>query len=36
VPRVTLTVIDGADHFFSGGLDELGAALGVWAAALAT
>jgi len=36
VPRVTLTVIDGADHFFSGGLDELGAALEVWAAALAT
>lgn len=35
-PRVTLTVIDGADHFFFGALDELGAAVESWAAALAT
>ena len=35
LPRVTLTVIDGADHFFSGALGELGAALETWAAALA-
>jgi alpha/beta superfamily hydrolase len=34
MPQATLTVIDGADHFFFGGLDALGAAIGDWAAAL--
>jgi alpha/beta superfamily hydrolase len=33
---VTLTVIDGADHFFFGALDALGAAVEGWAAALAS
>jgi alpha/beta superfamily hydrolase len=33
--RVTLTVIDGADHFFFGAQDALGAAVEGWAAALA-
>ena len=35
-PGVTLTVIDGTDHFFFGALDTLGAAVESWAAALAT
>lgn len=35
MPRVTVTVIDGADHFFLGALDALGAAVEGWAAALA-
>lgn len=35
IPRVTITVIDGADHFFFGALDALGAAVEDWAAALA-
>jgi hypothetical protein len=30
-----VTVIDGADHFFFGALDALGAAVEDWAAALA-
>ena len=34
-PRVTISVIDGADHFFVGALDALGAAVEDWAAALA-
>lgn len=34
-PRVTITVIDGADHFFFGALDAVGAAVEEWAAALA-
>jgi hypothetical protein len=34
-PQVTITVIDGADHFFVGALDALGAAVEGWAAALA-
>lgn len=33
--RLTLTVIDGADHFFFGAQDALGAAVEGWAAALA-
>ena len=35
-PAVTVTVIDGADHFFFGGLDALAAALADWAAQLPT
>jgi uncharacterized protein len=35
-PEITLTVIDGADHFFFGALDDLGAAVEGWAAALAS
>lgn len=35
LPAVTLTVIDGADHFFFGALDALGGAIEGWAAALA-
>jgi len=34
-PGITLRVIDGADHFFFGALDALGAAVEDWAAALA-
>ena len=34
LPQATITVIDGADHFFFGALDELGAAVGDWAAAV--
>ncbi len=34
MPGATATVIDGADHFFSGGLDALAAAIGAWAAKL--
>jgi hypothetical protein len=34
MPGATATVIDGADHFFSGGLDALAAAIGGWAAKL--
>jgi hypothetical protein len=34
LPAATVTVIDGADHFFAGALDALGAAIGGWAAAL--
>jgi uncharacterized protein len=34
LPAATVTVIDGADHFFFGALDRLGAAVGGWAAAL--
>jgi alpha/beta superfamily hydrolase len=36
MPGVTITVIDGADHFFFGALDALGGAVEGWAAALAT
>jgi alpha/beta superfamily hydrolase len=35
-PATTLTVIDGADHFFFGGLEALDAALAEWAAKLST
>jgi alpha/beta superfamily hydrolase len=35
IPTITLTVIEGADHFFFGALDALGAAVEGWAAALA-
>jgi uncharacterized protein len=34
VPAVRITVIEGADHFFSGGLPSLEAALAEWAARL--
>jgi uncharacterized protein len=34
IPGSTITVIDGADHFFSGGLAALGTAIGDWAAKL--
>jgi uncharacterized protein len=34
LPHATITVIEGADHFFFGALDELGAAVGDWATAL--
>lgn len=34
IPHATLSVIDGADHFFFGALDALGAAVEGWAAAL--
>jgi alpha/beta superfamily hydrolase len=34
LPAAKITVIDGADHFFVGALDALGAAVGGWAAAL--
>ena len=33
-PHVTIRVIDGADHFFFGALQALGAAVEGWAAAL--
>jgi alpha/beta superfamily hydrolase len=33
-PGATATVVEGADHFFSGGLDALAAAIGAWAAKL--
>ena len=36
IPAITLTIIDGADHFFFGALDDLGAAVEGWAAALAS
>jgi uncharacterized protein len=35
IPEATITVIDGADHFFVGSLEALGAAVGGWAAAVA-
>jgi alpha/beta superfamily hydrolase len=35
IPAATITVIDGADHFFSGGLTALDIALADWAAKLA-
>ena len=35
VPSSTITVIEGADHFFVGALEALGAAVEGWAAALA-
>jgi alpha/beta superfamily hydrolase len=35
VPRATITVIDGADHFFFGSLATLAEAIGDWAAAIA-
>ena len=35
-PAATITVIDGADHFFFGGLQALDAALADWAARLST
>ena len=34
MPAATVTVIDGADHFFVGALNALDAAIGGWAAAL--
>ena len=34
LPVATITVIDGADHFFASGQDELTAALTAWAATL--
>jgi pimeloyl-ACP methyl ester carboxylesterase len=33
-PTATITVIDGADHFFFGGLEALDTALAEWAAKL--
>jgi alpha/beta superfamily hydrolase len=36
LPQATITVIEGADHFFFGALDPLGVALGDWATALRT
>ena len=35
LPAATITLIDGADHFFHSGQDALAAALGVWAGKLA-
>ena len=34
LPQAMITVLEGADHFFFGALDDLGAALGDWAGAL--
>jgi alpha/beta superfamily hydrolase len=34
LPEATITVLEGADHFFLGALDALGAAIGGWAAAV--
>jgi uncharacterized protein len=34
LPHATIMVIEGADHFFFGALDELGAAVGDWATEL--
>jgi len=34
LPRATVTVLDGVDHFFFGGLDRLASAAGSWAAAI--
>jgi hypothetical protein len=34
LPTATVTVLDGADHFFFGGLDRLASAVGGWAAAI--
>jgi alpha/beta superfamily hydrolase len=36
MPQATITVIDGADHFFFGSLEALTHAVGGWAAAVAT
>jgi alpha/beta superfamily hydrolase len=33
-PAATVTTIDGADHFFAGGVDALHAALADWATKL--
>ena len=35
LPHATITVIDGADHFFFGSLQTLTEAVGSWAAAIA-
>jgi alpha/beta superfamily hydrolase len=35
LPQATITVIEGADHFFFGSLDSLAEAVGEWAAAVA-
>lgn len=35
LPQATITVIEGADHFFFGSLDALAEAVGDWAAAVA-
>lgn len=35
VPRATVRVIEGADHFFMGALDRLGETIQAWAAAVA-
>jgi alpha/beta superfamily hydrolase len=34
LPGATITIIDGADHFFFGSMNELAEAVGVWAAAV--
>jgi hypothetical protein len=34
LPKATVTVLDGVDHFFFGGLDRLASAVGSWAAAI--
>jgi alpha/beta superfamily hydrolase len=34
LPKATITVLDGVDHFFFGGLDRLAKAAGAWAAAM--
>jgi alpha/beta superfamily hydrolase len=34
VPQATITVIEGADHFFFGSLEPLAEAIGDWAAAI--
>jgi uncharacterized protein len=34
LPKATVTVFDGVDHFFFAGLDRLAAAVGDWAAAI--
>ena len=36
LPRATVVVIEGADHFFFGSLAPLGEAVGAWADALLT
>jgi alpha/beta superfamily hydrolase len=35
LPQATITVLEGADHFFFGALDQLAEAVGGWAAAVA-
>jgi len=34
LPKATITVLDGVDHFFFAGLERLGSAVGGWAAAI--
>jgi len=36
LPKPTVTILDGVDHFFFGGLDRLTSAVGAWAAAISS